>query len=93
MKFISTRGVSDERVSAAQAIKQGLASDGGLDYFTRLFAVNQAIKNNKAVSDAVFAYYEADFCLQKTERIAVSGVLCVNCANRFFGYIILQCSS
>jgi len=30
MKFISTRGVSDERVSSAQAIKQGLASDGGL---------------------------------------------------------------
>ena len=30
MKFISTRGVSNEKVSAALAIKQGLASDGGL---------------------------------------------------------------
>ena len=30
MKFISTRGVSKERVDAAEAIKQGLASDGGL---------------------------------------------------------------
>lgn len=35
-----------------------LASEGGLEYFTRLFAVNQAIKNNTSVSDAVFAYYE-----------------------------------
>ena len=30
MKFISTRGASTERVDAAQAIKQGLAADGGL---------------------------------------------------------------
>lgn len=30
MKFISTRGVSQERVEAAEAIKRGLASDGGL---------------------------------------------------------------
>ena len=30
MKFISTRGISNERVNAAEAIKQGLASDGGL---------------------------------------------------------------
>ncbi|MBE6635135.1 MAG: threonine synthase [Ruminococcaceae bacterium] len=30
MKFISTRGNGEERVSSAQAIKQGLASDGGL---------------------------------------------------------------
>ncbi len=29
MKFISTRGISSERVDAAQAIKQGLAADGG----------------------------------------------------------------
>lgn len=35
-----------------------LASDGGLDYFARLFAVNQPIRGNKDVSDAVFAYYE-----------------------------------
>ena len=30
MKFISTRGVSRERVDAAEAIKLGLAADGGL---------------------------------------------------------------
>ena len=30
MKFISTRGVSHEKVESAQAIKQGLAADGGL---------------------------------------------------------------
>ena len=30
MKFISTRGVSRERVDAAEAIKKGLAADGGL---------------------------------------------------------------
>ncbi|MBE6536518.1 MAG: threonine synthase [Ruminococcaceae bacterium] len=30
MKFISTRGISFERVDAAEAIKQGLAKDGGL---------------------------------------------------------------
>lgn len=30
MKFISTRGISQERVEAAEAIKRGLASDGGL---------------------------------------------------------------
>ena len=30
MNYISTRGGSDGKVSAAQAIKQGLASDGGL---------------------------------------------------------------
>ena len=30
MKFISTRGAFTERVDAAQAIKQGLAADGGL---------------------------------------------------------------
>ncbi len=30
MKFISTRGVSAERVDSAEAIKQGLAKDGGL---------------------------------------------------------------
>ena len=36
-----------------------LAEPDGLGYFVRLFAVNQAIKNNRKVSDAVFAYYEA----------------------------------
>lgn len=30
MKFISTRGVSSEKVDAAEAIKRGLAADGGL---------------------------------------------------------------
>lgn len=45
-----------------------LASDGGLDYFTRLFAVNQAIKNNKAVSDAVFAYYEENGADEKQKE-------------------------
>ena len=30
MKFISTRGKTNERVSAAEAIKNGLAADGGL---------------------------------------------------------------
>ena len=30
MKFISTRGISEQRVDAAEAIKRGLASDGGL---------------------------------------------------------------
>lgn len=35
-----------------------LAETDGLGYFVRLFAVNQAIKNNNKVSDAVFAYYE-----------------------------------
>ncbi len=30
MKFISTRGVSSEKIDAAEAIKRGLAADGGL---------------------------------------------------------------
>ena len=30
MKFISTRGLENKRVSAAEAIKNGMATDGGL---------------------------------------------------------------
>ena len=41
-----------------QTIFSILAGNGGLAYFSRLFAVNQSIKNNKKVSDAIFAYYE-----------------------------------
>ena len=40
MKYISTRGISRAAVSSATAIKQGLASDGGLFMPTEIPKIN-----------------------------------------------------
>jgi hypothetical protein len=56
-----------------QTVFSILAEPGGLSYFSRLYSVNQAVKNNAKISDAIFAYYE-DKSVSEEEQKMLSGI-------------------